>query len=151
VAKSIRDYVSGDRLMEARERFFAALVLSVMVRNGNAHLKNFGVLYARPGDAVELAPVYDIVTTTAYIINDVPALTLAGAKKWWPRKVLERFAVAHLSLPVKKVSETFARAAEAVMETRGMIPAYISDHPEFLAVGERMMEQWEQGVRGLVG
>jgi len=149
VAKSIRDYVSGDRLIEAREQFFATLVLSVMVRNGDAHLKNFGVLYAKPGNTVELAPVYDVVTTTVYIANDVPALTVAGTKKWWPRKVLERFAVAHLSLPVKKVSETFARAAEAVTETREMIPAYISDHPEFREIGERMMGQWEEGVRGL--
>ncbi len=149
VAKSISDFVSGDRLMEARERFFAALVLSVMLRNGDAHLKNFGVLYAKPGDTVELAPVYDVVTTTAYILKDVPALTLAGTKKWWPRKVLERFAVAHLSLPVKKASETFSRTSEAVMETRETIPAYISDHPEFREIGERMMGQWEQGVRGL--
>jgi len=50
---------------------------------------------------------------------------------------------------VKKVSETFGRAAEAVMETREMIPAYISDHPEFREIGERMMGQWEEGVRGL--
>ena len=149
VARSIRDYVSGDRLMEARERFFATLVLSVMVRNGDAHLKNFGVLYAKPGSSVELAPVYDVVTTTAYIINDVPALTLAGTKKWWPRKVLERFAVTHLLLPVKKISDTFTRASEAVMETRATIPAYISDHPEFREIGERMMGQWEQGVKEL--
>lgn len=149
VAKSIRDYVSGDHLAAAREQFFAALVLSVMLRNGDAHLKNFGVVYAEPGTTVELAPVYDIVTTTVYIARDVPALALAGTKRWWPRNVLERFAAAHLSLPVKKVSEIFTRAAEAVMETRGMIPAYISDHPEFCEVGERMMGQWEQGVRAL--
>jgi serine/threonine-protein kinase HipA len=83
--------------------------------------------------------------------KDVPALTLAGTKKWWPRKVLERFAVAHVSLPVKKISDTFNRAAEAVMETRRMVPAYISDHPEFREIGERMIGQWEQGVRGLIG
>jgi serine/threonine-protein kinase HipA len=98
---------------------------------------------------VELAPVYDVVTTTAYIANDVPALTLGGTKKWWPRKALERFAVAHLSLPVKKVSDMFSRTAEAVMETRETIPGYISDHPEFREIGERMMGQWEEGVRAM--
>jgi len=149
VAKSIGDYVSGDRLMAAREQFFATLVLSVMLRNGDAHLKNFGVLYAEPGGAVELAPVYDVVTTTAYVSKDVPALTLAGTKKWWPRKVLERFAVSHLFLPVKKVSGIFSSAAEAVMATRESIPAYISEHPDFREIGERMMVQWEEGVRGL--
>jgi serine/threonine-protein kinase HipA len=29
----------------ALKQFFAYLVLSVLVRNGDAHLKNFGVLY----------------------------------------------------------------------------------------------------------
>ena len=151
VARSIRDFVSGENLMAARDQFLATLVLSVMVRNGDAHLKNFGVLYASPGDTVVLAPVYDVVTTTAYIREDVPALSLAGTKKWWPRKVLERFAVTHLSLPVAAIADVFNRIAEAVTETRAMIPRYIAEHPEFREIGERMMTQWDEGVSGLFG
>jgi serine/threonine-protein kinase HipA len=56
--------------MTAREQYFATLALSVMVRNGDAHLKNFGILYNQPRSAVSLAPVYDVVTTTAYITNE---------------------------------------------------------------------------------
>ena len=151
VAKSIKDFVSGDHLPEARKQFFAMLALSVMLRNGDAHLKNFGVLYASPLGPVTLAPVYDIVTTTVYLRKDVPALSLAGTKKWWPRKVLERFAVAHLSLPIKTVSDTFNRVAEAVTETRAMIPGYMNDHPEFREIGTLMMAEWDEGVRGMVG
>jgi serine/threonine-protein kinase HipA len=151
VAKSIGDFISGECLMAAREQFFATLVLSVMVRNGDAHLKNFGVLYTSPAGIVALAPVYDVVTTTAYISKDVPALSLAGTKKWWPRNVLERFAVTHLSLPVGKVSDIFSRTAEAVTETQKMIPGYINEHPEFRETGELMMTQWNEGVTGLVG
>jgi len=150
VAKSIRDFISSDCLMAAREQLFATLVLSVMLRNGDAHLKNFGVLYDSPLDAVKLSPVYDVVTTTAYIRKDVPALSLAGTKKWWPRKMLERFAVAYLSLPAGTVSATLSRMAEAVTETRGMIPGYIAEHPEFHEIGERMMAEWDEGVNGLV-
>ena len=151
VARSIRDFVSGDHLMAAREQFFAALVLSIMLRNGDGHLKNFGVLYTSPLGAVRLAPVYDLVTTTAYIKKDVPALSLEGTKKWWPRKVLERFAVAHLSLPIATVSSTFNRMAEAITETRGRISLYLTDHPEFREVGERMLAEWKVGVTGLSG
>jgi serine/threonine-protein kinase HipA len=151
VAKSIKDFISGDQLMVAREQLFATLVLSVMLRNGDAHLKNFGVLYTSPMDAVTLAPVYDVVTTTAYIKKDVPALTLAGTKKWWPRKTMERFAVEHLSLPVGTVSTTFNRLAEAVTETRGIIPGYMAEHPEFREIGELIMAEWNEGVNGLVG
>lgn len=149
VAKSIRDFISGESLMAAREQFFATLVLSVMVRNGDAHLKNFGVLYDSPQGRVAIAPVYDVVTTTAYIRKDVPALTLAGSKKWWPRRMLERFAVTHLSLSPGTVSAVFNRVAEAVMETRGMIPGYMDEHPEFHEIGERMLAEWDKGMAGL--
>lgn len=48
----------------ALEQFFGYLVLSVLVRNGDAHLKNFAVLY--DGQRTWLSPLYDQVTTTIY-------------------------------------------------------------------------------------
>jgi serine/threonine-protein kinase HipA len=151
VARSIRDYVSGEKLMAAREQFFAMLALSVMLRNGDAHLKNFGVLYRSPTGPVTMAPVYDVVTTTAYIPQDVPALSLAGTKKWWSCKVLEQYAVAHLGLPSGSVGGIIERLADSVMQTREMIPDYYSEHPEFREIGDRMMVIWEDGVQGLRG
>jgi serine/threonine-protein kinase HipA len=146
VAKSIKDFVSGDHLMAAREQFFAMLVLSVMVRNGDAHLKNFGVLYGDPQSGITLAPVYDVVTTTVYLKHDVPALSLAGTKKWWPRKMIERFATAHLLLSVGTIHKIIERVADAVMETQKQIPSYCKDLPAFREVGERMIAVWEEGV-----
>ena len=135
--------------MEAREQFFAMLVLSVMLRNGDAHLKNFGVLYESAHGAVRLAPVYDVVTTTAYIEKDIPALSLSGTKKWWPRKALEQFAIAHLSLPVGMIAQTIERVAEAVTETRSMLMTYALDHPEFAETGAAMVAAWDEGLSGL--
>ncbi len=149
VARSIRAFVSDHNLMAARKQFFAMLALSVMVRNGDAHLKNFGVLYPSPSAQVTLAPVYDVVTTTAYISQDVPALSLAGTKKWWSRKLLEQFAITHLSLPVKMIGEIIERIADAVMQTRLLIPHYSDGHPEFREIGTRMTAIWEEGVRSL--
>lgn len=48
----------------ALDTFFSQLALSVLVRNGDAHLKNFGVLY--DGTRCWLSPVFDVVTTTIY-------------------------------------------------------------------------------------
>jgi serine/threonine-protein kinase HipA len=146
-AKTLKHYVSAEHLPEARRQFFATLVLSAMLRNGDAHLKNFGVLYRSPRGPVTLAPVFDLVTTAAYLQHDVPALSLAGSKKWWPRKTYETFAVAHLALTVGEISEIIARMADAVMQTRQMLPGYIGDHPEFRGVGEAMAGIWETGVR----
>lgn len=146
VARSIKDFVTGEFLQTAREQFFAALVLSCMIRNGDAHLKNFGVLYERPGQPVRLAPVYDMVTTVAYLPKDVPALSLAGTKKWWPRKVLEKYAVSHLALSVGKTGQIFAEIADGVNDTRGMLSAYVEEHPEFRDVGSSMLAAWNEGL-----
>jgi serine/threonine-protein kinase HipA len=146
IARSLKSFVSGENLPAARKQFFAMLVLSSMVRNGDAHLKNFGVLYSSPQGPVSMAPVFDVVTTTAYLRHDVPALSLAGTKKWWPRKMLERFAIAHLSMTGGEINETIERLADAVMETRQLIPKHITARPEFREIGENMMSIWEKGV-----
>jgi serine/threonine-protein kinase HipA len=149
VARSIKDFVSHECLQKAREEFFVSLVLSTMVRNGDGHLKNFGVLYEQPGSPVTLAPTYDVVTTVAYLDKDVPALTLAGTKKWWPRKMMEKFAVAHLSLPIGRVGQIFEEVAEAVTSTRELLSAYITEHPEFRDSGEKMLKAWNTGASDL--
>ena len=46
-------------------RFFEQVAFSVMVRNGDAHLKNFGLLYTSEKD-LRLAPMFDVVTTAVY-------------------------------------------------------------------------------------
>lgn len=46
-------------------RFFEQVAFTVMVRNGDGHLKNFGVLYSGADD-VRLAPMFDVVTTAIY-------------------------------------------------------------------------------------
>ncbi|MCS4510184.1 type II toxin-antitoxin system HipA family toxin [Xylophilus ampelinus] len=52
-------------------RFFEQVAFSVMVRNGDAHLKNFGLLYRSTTD-VWLAPIFDVVTTSIYKYTQYP-------------------------------------------------------------------------------
>lgn len=47
------------------KRFFEQVAFSVLARNGDAHLKNFGLLYRSATDAW-LAPMFDVVTTAIY-------------------------------------------------------------------------------------
>lgn len=47
------------------ERFYEQVAFSVMVSNGDGHLKNFGVLYENETSA-RLAPMFDVVTTSIY-------------------------------------------------------------------------------------
>lgn len=59
--------------LQARElhRFFEQVAFSVMVHNGDAHLKNFGVLY-RSDHEIWLAPLFDVVTTSIYTYAQYP-------------------------------------------------------------------------------
>ena len=52
-------------------RFFEQVAFSIMVRNGDAHLKNFGLLYRSP-EQVWLAPMFDVVTTSIYKYTQSP-------------------------------------------------------------------------------
>jgi serine/threonine-protein kinase HipA len=47
------------------QRLFDQVAFTVAVRNGDGHLKNFGVLYTDAADA-RLAPMFDVVTTAIY-------------------------------------------------------------------------------------
>lgn len=56
---------------DSLHRFFGQVAFSVMVRNGDAHLKNFGVLYRSASD-IWLAPMFDVVTTAIYPYSRYP-------------------------------------------------------------------------------
>lgn len=68
LAKAVTLYCGDEHRMDSLRRLFDYVGLSVMVRNGDAHLKNFGVLYDHPAarTTARLAPLYDVVTTSAY-------------------------------------------------------------------------------------
>ena len=85
-----RQFIRAMDRAEALTDLFRLFVLNCAIRNGDAHLKNFGIIYSDVEGVAQLAPVYDLITTTAYIPADVMALTLEGSKKWPDRRALIR-------------------------------------------------------------
>lgn len=126
---------------------FALLALNVAIRNGDAHLKNFGVVYDSPEDDPRLAPVYDVVTTTAYLPHDAMALTLDGSTRWPTRAQLLKFGEARALGSRTALAAVFERVATAMSETLADLRAYAADHPAFRQVGDRMATEWEEGMR----
>lgn len=63
----------------AVEDFMRRLVFSIMIGNGDMHLKNWTLLY-RDGVRPSLSPAYDFVATVPYLPNDSLALTFGGEK-----------------------------------------------------------------------
>lgn len=95
IAKAIRLFCPQDHVQGSLAQLFAMVSLTCIVGNGDAHLKNFGLLYSDPSQRdARLAPAYDIVNTTAYIPEDVLALDLGGNKSLFAsRQGLMDFAV----------------------------------------------------------
>ena len=46
------------------------MALTCALPNGDAHLKNFGVVYDDGQGEARLAPAYDLVTTSVYLSKD---------------------------------------------------------------------------------
>ncbi len=61
--------------------FVRRLVVNILIGNGDAHLKNWSVIY-RDKVTPQLAPAYDLVSTIHYVQNDSLALNLGGEKRF---------------------------------------------------------------------
>ena len=129
--------------------FFRALVLSVAVRNGDAHRKNFGVVYDDATGTVTLAPTFDIVTTAAYLPDDTLALMLDGTKRWPDAKRLVRFARQRCLLTEKAAREIMAEVVEAVAQVSHDLKDLTELDPGAGEVADRMHAAWSEGVASL--
>lgn len=104
VAKTIKIFVSAKYKKSSLIQFYKMIVINYLVQNGDAHLKNFGLIYSDI-ENIKLAPAYDVVCTTLYIKNDIPALHLLGSKKWWSKKYLLKFGVQSCDLTPKEAEK----------------------------------------------
>jgi len=146
LAKRIMGFVSPEYRGEALETFFRSLAVSCALRNGDAHLKNFGVLYEDANKPVRFAPAYDIVTTTPYLKGDSLALTLDGSKSFPKSKKLVNFAKLQCNLQPARTAAILEEVAEAVVKTMTDLRQHIKDHPGFENVGEAMIREWNDGL-----
>jgi serine/threonine-protein kinase HipA len=129
IAKALRMFCAAEYKTQALAQLFDQVVLSCMVGNGDAHLKNFGVLYSDPlaGD-VRMAPAYDIVNTTCYIPEDGLALSLKGTRNLFVARVeLMDFARdCEVNEPRRRILEIL-QACEATLTAHA---ALLADFPE---------------------
>jgi serine/threonine-protein kinase HipA len=150
VAKAVRLYCAGaDPLLELR-RLFEYVAFIVMVRNGDGHLKNFGLLYEHPAApaTVRLAPLFDVVTTSLYGITDQSrgitkydrtlALKLHRSRDYPDRGTLLEFGVQTCGVPrPEEVLERIGEAMSATLREQGH-----RVEPSLLA---GMRKEWDAG------
>jgi serine/threonine-protein kinase HipA len=123
------------------------------LKNGDAHLKNFGVLYEDcAADAqISLAPTYDIITTSVYIKADSMALLLGGSKAWPKYKMLMRFGRSACNLTEGRCNELLQQVGHGMEVAMDEMVQHIKANGSFARIGAQMLEQWQAGIaRSLV-
>ena len=109
---------------EQLTEFIRRLVVNILIGNGDAHLKNWSVIY-RDKITPQLAPAYDLVSTIQYVHNDSLALNLGGAKQFAAIDETHFDRIARrINAPPKFVLEI---VKETVAKAQGVWPGIIRE------------------------
>lgn len=150
------DEVCGkDAVCVGQDQLFAQYLLACVIRNSDAHLKNFGML-VKSGGTAEVSPVYDMLSMGVFAprrndgdVDDGMALTLEGTRRWPSPRMLsglarrcnvsdarERWWIGRLESALVQVSGSAVEAAQRHMDDASIIWAV-----------RRMLQLWSLGVR----
>lgn len=112
---------------EGLDRFIQALVLNVILGNGDAHAKNFSLLHPIPG-MLRLAPLYDLMCTTVYGQNDL-AMWVDGIHR------IDRVVTSRILREVASWGVTPAHAGSVVEDLLDRFPSAFEKAREEVNVG----------------
>ncbi|MDB5760641.1 MAG: hypothetical protein JWM30_3930 [Burkholderia sp.] len=149
LAQKVAVFVSPEHGRQAMEQLFGMIVLACAIRNGDAHLKNFAILYDAPGRNVRLAPAYDLVSTTPYQPKDVLALSLNGDRQFPTRKSLMQFSRHACGLSNRRAMAIVERVVEGVRKALVEMTAYGLAQPDFGDAAARFAMTYEDGLAAL--
>lgn len=143
------EYVVSTRKQESAKQLYKLILLNYALHNGDAHLKNFALVYSNYDDAI-LAPVYDVVTTSAYPhLEDKPALSLQGKKAWWMGKQLRLLGSNRLSLLARDLDEVEQTIHQSIDQVVPVLLEMIERYPYFRETGKRMLLEWTAGKQDI--
>ena len=145
--KCAREFIDPTEWRQALEDLFKLFVLNCALRNGDAHLKNFGVIYEDVMGAARLAPVYDLVSTVPYIPKDGMALTLNGSTNWPDRKALTRLGQTRCDLSLQTIHSTLERAADVLTMLAPEITKYFNNNATHREIADRLLSAWQVGIQ----
>jgi serine/threonine-protein kinase HipA len=124
VARFVELFCAAERRADALVQLFDQVALSCILGNGDAHLKNFGVLYSDPSSSdVWLAAAYDVVNTTAYLPEDTLALNLGGSKSLYASRVhiLDFAKRCRIDAPRERVQALIGSVEQELQQQRALL------------------------------
>lgn len=156
VVHIIRSIAAHEDASRVCSNLFGQYVLASAIRNGDAHLKNFGVLYS-PSSSPQLSPVYDMLTMGAYAPRandgdalDGMALTLRGTRRWPRQGDLDALATLCSVSPEEK-DEWYRRLQEAISSASISVLEFCRSANYDRATSRlgRMLELWSFGCANI--
>lgn len=152
--KTIGTYCQGEKKRRSFDHFFGQYLLASTMRNGDAHLKNFGLIYDDITKA-ELAPVYDMLSMSVYAptlpnsndADDGMAINFEGSKRWLNAQSIKSLSTQCL-MTARRTNDWKAQIAIALVETSEKVIEFLNKHPEdqFAPTAFRMLELWAIGL-----
>lgn len=145
VVAAIKSYCSTGKVGDSLRAFFTQYLMCSLMRNGDAHLKNFGLL-TKNGET-SLSPAFDMVTMSAYApvvngrVDDHMALAFNGSKRWLTQK--DAYALgARCGLSKGEVDACADRIATAMEHTARSIKMSGSSGKAI----NSMLNCWQEGL-----
>ncbi|RBP51328.1 type II toxin-antitoxin system HipA family toxin [Arenicella xantha] len=140
IGKVLYQY-SGDRLADVQQ-FARRLLVNILLANGDAHLKNWSLLYSDMRTP-RLSPAYDVVTTSVYIEGEKEfALNLNKGKNWYKVNFLHFEAWARKAdIPWNVVK---LHLEDTMDKARTLWPEKIQDLPMNEEHKKQLKEHWSK-------
>jgi len=118
------------------------LLVNIMLGNGDAHLKNWSLIY--PDQVIaELAPAYDIVYTQAYIPAESQiSLNMAGNKDWYTLNQIHFEAWAKsIGVPWRAIKP---HIDDVIKKARALWPNYLQTAPMNIEHKAALQAHWRR-------
>lgn len=132
---------SGDGLADAQQ-FARRLLVNILLANGDAHIKNWSLLYS---DQItpRLSPAYDIVTTSVYFDDEKHFALNLGKNKNWHKASYEHFKAwaDHSEIPWRAIKPHLDDTME---KARSLWPTAIKNLPMNDIHKKKLLSHWEK-------
>ena len=136
-------YSVSTQKLEDMKSFYKLIIMNYLLKNGDAHLKNFGILYNSDFSQIFFAPAYDVVNTVVYFHKDRPALSMFRKKVWFGKKELVKFGIQNCYLNENEANEIYELCIKALKSSIFELEEYLKSDKNFEEIGTKMLNIWK--------
>lgn len=135
-------YLHSPQGLKNAKQMAKRLLVNVLLANGDAHLKNWSLIYP-DGITPQLSPAYDIVSTLPYVKGESgAALNMAKVKNWYETnmKTFKKWAE-RADVPWQPIA---VHLNETMEQARELWPTMLNELPMLESSKQVLKEHWRK-------